>query len=201
MKILFTLLLISFIGFNTAKSQVTDTLYLAYKKPLMLLFDETPTFNSGSLDVLPQVNDGDNKLILRYAYEEEIPFKETNLFVQSGNKYYVFIIKHSETPKQFLFNYQTQQNQITLVSDGKKDSVITTTKKVEALQIDYAKQNQKKEANKKVQLVQDYYKINSSYVDYQKQEIFNKGVIGKGKVNLMLTNLYVLQDHLFLSLQ
>lgn len=189
-------LTILFILFSTLTyGQITDTLRLPYKKALILVFDEQPTFENGWNGIVPDVKEGDNKLVLRYGYNEEIDFPETNLFVQSGKNFYMFIVVHDENPKRFLFNYQNGIKNVNSTTKTESNPVIEANEMtdVASLKKENIIKNKKDSVNNK-------FKNNCEFINLEKQDIFNKGVIGKGKCSLILTNLYAQDDYLYLKL-
>lgn len=170
-------------------SQIQDTLGLPFNKALILIFDEQPSFELGVNHLSAKVLPGDNKLVLRYAYDDMKPFEETNLFVQSGNKYYMFIIKYEKVVKNYIHNYQSENLKI-----GYLGSSDTNTKKP---LIDVARENKRIQSEREAFVIDSSFRANALYVDIKEREYYNKGVIGKGRCQLMLTNLLVDDNHLY----
>lgn len=100
MKPLFKFLL--FVLPLSLQAQVTDTIEVSFTKSCYLLLPKPPKFDFGSEDVI--VRQSENKLIIQAGKED---FEETNLFVQVDETIYLFMIRYSQNPKQFIYNYSS----------------------------------------------------------------------------------------------
>ena len=93
--------------------QVTDTIEVSFTKSCYLLLPKAPKFDFGSEDVI--VRQSENKLIIQAGKED---FEETNLFVQIDETIYLFIIRYSNSPKKFIYNYSSTGNNQTNIGTG-----------------------------------------------------------------------------------
>ena len=202
------------------KSQeITDTIEVSYTKTAYLIFPEAPEVDKGSEDVIIRVYQ--NKVIIQAAIEG---FQETNLFVQSGSNFYMFILKYSSAPKKYLFNYQVRTNSIgstgviaekpsvviqdstsLLEASGKKEGLVDAYETQEVIipknneLIDYSvKNNELKKVSSKKK-TQTNLKVNCQWVEGKNQDIYNKGV-QKNKINFIATNFYVNEEYFYLKL-
>ncbi len=88
------------------QSGITDTIEVSLDFNVFLMFESNDiSFNFASPDI--KVSQSDNKLIVEGLLED---FYTTNMLVESDNKYYMFILKYSEIPKQLIFDYQKSNN-------------------------------------------------------------------------------------------
>ena len=176
-KIIVLILLIIF-GIM-GKSQVNDTIFLSFSKTAFLIFSNSITdVVVGSEQVL--VQEKENKIILQAAQEG---FEETNLMVQTGNRYYMFIIKYSDSPKKYLYNYQ----------DSKENSIVKNN--TATVVVDKMAEEKDKEKKMKKDSLNHLFAKNCQKVASASQEFFDLAET-KGGVSLVLTNMYV-DDDLF----
>lgn len=96
----FNIILIINLFITTGYSQVPDTIEVSYHKSIYLFFKEEVTFDVGSEDII--VKSADKKLIVQSRIEN---FKETNMIVQSGEKFYMFIVRYSDDIKRMVYDY------------------------------------------------------------------------------------------------
>jgi len=82
-------ILIIYLFNTTGNSQVPDTVEVSFHKSIYLFFKEEVTFDVGSEDII--VTAAEKKLIVQSRIEN---FKETNMIVNSGEKFYMFIIRY-----------------------------------------------------------------------------------------------------------
>lgn len=159
------------------RCQVNDTVFLSFTKTAFLIFSQ-PVKDAviGSENVLVKISE--NKIILQAAVEN---FEETNLMVQTGGKYYMFIIHYSNSPIRYLYDYQ----------DSKKDKSNKTNKVIvdELQQKETSKKETKKDSLNRLFLSKCKKVENSAQKFYDLAET-------KGGVTLVLTNMYV-DDNLF----
>lgn len=212
MKNIFLLFL--FILSIGVKAQITDTIELSFTKSVYLIFPSPPQMDKGSEDIL--VKAFENKIIVQAAAEG---FEETNLFVQSGPEYYMFILKYSATPKKYIFNYQVRKNFTSTVSAStplitekvNTPTISTSTQNTntntpnlpsEALgneMIDQLVYNTKLESQKVSKETKTTYETNAIWTNAQQQTLFNKGIVN-GKISFIATNLYVYENYFYLKL-
>lgn len=196
-KIYFIILLIIS---GSVSAQITDTIEVGFTKSVYLIFPQEASFDKGSESVIIKIQD--NKVIIQ-ALEEG--FEETNLFVQSGAEYYMFILRYSETPKKLLFNYQIRNNQVSnntpaannLSIDSKQNEVKPLVTGSEM--IDYNVATTKTATIKKEAEVNNLHKENSLWVQAQPQKLFNNGTV-EGKTTFLATNIYVYEDYFYFKL-
>ena len=206
------IILILFILFSLVlKSQeITDTIEVSYTKTAYLIFSEAPEIDKGSEDVIVRVFN--NKVIIQAAVEG---FEETNLFVQSGSNFYMFILKYSAAPKKYLFNYQVRSNSIgstdviqdstSLKASGKKEDLINAyeTKEVNIPKnnelIDYSVKNNQLEKVSSEKKTKTNLMVNCQWVDGKHKNIYDKGVL-KDKISFIATNFYVNDEYFYLKL-
>ena len=116
MKQLFKLLMLC-LPF-TLQAQITDTIDVSFTKSCYILLPKAPKYDFGSEDVI--IRQSENKLIVQAGKED---FEETNLFVQIDETIYLFIIRYSNSPKKFIYNYSsTNENNIKSNSAGSTNS-------------------------------------------------------------------------------
>lgn len=195
-------------------AQVTDTIEVSFTKSVYLIFPEATNYDRGSEDVL--IKNPENKIIIQAAVEN---FEETNLFVQSGPEYYMFILKYSTNPKKLLFNYQVRKNTTSSVSATapiitEKVNTSTTSPSTqtsntptpnlpsEALgneMIDQSVYTTKLESQKTTKETKTTHETNAIWANAQQQTIFNKGIVN-GKISFIATNLYVYENYFYLKL-
>lgn len=188
----FIILLLFVSGSLTA--QITDTIEVAFTKSVYLIFPQETSFDKGSEDIL--IKNPENKIIIQ-AVEEG--FEETNLFVQSGAEYYMFILRYSDAPKKLLFNYQVRNNQVsnsTPTTKVENNPNNQTPVLLNNEMVDYQVANSKSTENKKESEIKDLHKENSLWVQAQPQKLFNNGTV-EGKTTFLATNLYVYENYFY----
>lgn len=195
------------------KGQITDTIELSYTKSVYLIFSEEPKVDRGSEDVIVKVHE--NKVIIQAGVEG---FQETNLFVQSGSEFFMFILKYTESPSKFIFNYQVRKNTLEVKKRRIKEEVKASEKKEELVDgfhnpkkeevivieknnelVDYSKIIKEKEALEKKEKTTRDFKTLCQWVETKNQNLYNKGAI-ESKISFIATNLYVDQNHFYLKL-
>lgn len=195
---------------STLVAQITDTIEVSFTKSVYLIFPEATNYDRGSEDVL--IKNPENKIIIQAAVEN---FEETNLFVQSGPEYYMFILKYSENPRKLLFNYQVRKNTASTVSASTTiekvntnnystptNSTPTSTLPSEALgneMIDQSVYTTKLESQKTSKETKTTHETNAIWATAQQQTLFNKGIVS-GKISFIATNLYVYENYFYLKL-
>lgn len=195
---------------STLVAQITDTIEVSFTKSVYLIFPEATNYDRGSEDVL--IKNPENKIIIQAAVEN---FEETNLFVQSGPEYYMFILKYSNNPKKLLFNYQVRKNTAstgavtppTTINNNTPTTtsqIINPTTKLpsEALgneMIDQTVYTTKLESQKATHEAKSTHETNSIWANAQPQTLFNKGIVN-GKISFIATNLYVYENYFYLKL-
>ena len=147
-------------------SQVNDTIYLSFTKSAFIIFSSDITDAViGSEQVLVQQKG--NKIILQAAQEN---FDETNLMVQAGDKYYMFIIRYNPHPTKFLYDYQKHPEK----------AIITDEKEVKKI----------KQIQTKKDSLDSLYLENCKKVAAAPQNFFDLSET-KGDVSLILSTMYV----------
>src|SRR5688500_2347706 len=95
------------------QAQITDTIEVSFTKSCYLLLPKAPKYDFGSEDVI--VRQSENKLIIQAGKED---FEETNLFFQIDETIYLFIIRYSQNPKKFIYNYSSSGNNLSNAGSG-----------------------------------------------------------------------------------
>jgi len=120
-------------------------------------------------------------------------FKETNLFVQSGEEMRMFVIVYKQTPKTFIYDFQRNSkaivNSTNNISSNSKENIVIDVKKLET----------KLETQRVNKSADSLFTSNCSITADKKQDLFNKGVIAK-KMKVVATNFYVDNDYFYLKL-
>ena len=107
------LILIIYLLNTNGNSQVPDTVEVSFHKSIYLFFKDEVTFDPGSEDII--VTSADKVLIVQARIEN---FKETNMMVQSGDKYYMFIIRFVDDIERMNYDYtgkMVQHKEIVIV--------------------------------------------------------------------------------------
>lgn len=160
--------------FLNVNAKVIDTIYVSFTKPVMLVFENNVKITPGSEDIQAIANE--NTVVI-VALKEN--FEETNIFVQSGNIYYAFILKYSVSQDKYLYNFTEGTNSASAsVVDVSKSKV-------------YKKEGQKSEKEEQIEFL-------SSEVYNKKPNIYDIGDI-KGKIYFMLLNVCIKDEMMFLK--
>ena len=177
MKKLLIFLTLIFTSWFVGVGQVNDTIFLSFTKTAFLIFSAPITDAVvGSEQVL--VQEKENKLILQAGQEN---FEETNLMVQTGGKYYMFIIQYNEHPRKYLYNYQQTSKKI----PTEKNAVI----------VDQMAEKEKSKEQFKADSLKQLFQKGCERVAAGSQEFFDLAET-KGGVSLVLANMFV-DDNLF----
>jgi len=91
-----------------------DTIEISYNKTAFLIFNGNPTYMTAS-DMI-NIDTVGNKLAIYPEYRD--PFEETNLLVQVGSNYHLFIVRYNENVTDLFHNYQY------LTVAGDQDTVV-----------------------------------------------------------------------------
>lgn len=192
-------------------AQITDTLYIGFTKSIYLVFNESPIHHANSEDAGVEeiiVKTLDNKLIITAAIEN---FEETNMFVQDGARMYMFLLRYSNNPKKYLYNYQEAQiqplkqkvNNYTYSEPNKNTDINSntniSTSSNEDVIIDTKLYNTIETKRQEETIKQSSLENNATMVLNEPQKIYSKGV-NLGKVSLIATNFYVINDRFYLKL-
>lgn len=194
MKQLF--IIISILISSSVTAQVTDTLYIGFTKSIYLVFNETPIHHANSEDEGVEeiiVKPLDNKLIVTAAIEN---FEETNMFVQDGARMYMFLLRYSDNPKKFIYNYQN-----TAVVNVPNNT--QTTKEIETPEstlIDYQLKKQQTQTKETKENTKSEFENNSILVLNMEQKLFSKGS-KVGKTSIVATNINVHQNYFYLKIK
>lgn len=182
-------------------AQITDTLYIGFTKSIYLVFNESPIHHANSEDVGVEeiiVKTLDNKLIITAAIEN---FEETNMFVQDGAKMYMFLLRYSNNPKRFLYNYQqnnTSQNKNKFNNDVVSNEATEATENTTL--IDYQLKNEKTQEKEDKESIKSEFENNSILVLNLDQKIYSKGS-KVGKMSIVATNLNVHNNYFYLKIK
>ena len=170
--------------------QVTDTIEISLDFNAYLVFEsDNIKFNFGSRDI--KVDRSENKLIVEALMDS---FYTTNMIVECDNKFYMFIIKFSESPKKFIHSYIPKANIIT----GNKIEKKSIIKQLPIL-IDSSKIiTKKKEAFLKDSSEKEYKNI-SELMFYQPQKIKRIGAINNG-ITAVVTNINIIDNKTVIKL-
>lgn len=188
-KMLFLLLVVAS---TNIYAQVTDTIDVCFDKSCYLVFDSSVKFDFGSQGII--VRDAGNKIIIQAAEED---FPETNLLVQCGSEYFLFIIRYNEAPKKLFFNYQNKSTQ--KINNSSKVGV-GASKPIKNSELnDYTIINKKKHEQFVKDSLNAVYVPNCEKVMHKTQDVFNRGSIN-GKIQFALTNLYISKGNMYLKL-
>jgi len=192
-KIVFGIGLFLFLGCRfLATAQVSDTIEVGFTKSAFLLFnDKDLKFDCGNEEVL--VRHSENKLILQ---AEVADFEETNLFVQSGNEIFLFVVKYIDQPKKFLYSFISTPSKQELTANSSE--TIQPTDQVVASQASVL-QLTDIEKEKHEQVLSEY-KENASVFLNHPLRIINRGII-KYKINVYLTDIAIKDDTYYLKFE
>jgi hypothetical protein len=173
------ILLILTLGVKTgySQSQVTDTIYVSLDHNMYLIFDEEVKPMKGNQEI--EVIEQGNKIVVMAKIEN---FYETNLFVEMGDEYYMFIIKYEPKPKKFIYNYQTKNNT-----------------KPKAVSKDYSKENKRIEVKKETDSLRGLFKEIETKVNNKGQNVKALYLDSYGFKGI-ITNIYAHDDYIVLKL-
>lgn len=183
MKKLFALFIIVNQGIY---AQVTDTIEVGYTKSAYLMFEENKVvkYDCGSEDVL--VKNSDNKLVLQAGIEG---FEETNLFVESGNRVYMFIVVYNDKPSKYLYDYAGSNlvglNNQNFKVDSLEKSIIIKSKSSEEIKND--------------SLMKQYESVCDKILK-DSDRIMNRGVV-RYKIGIYLKDIVIYDDKMFLEFE
>jgi len=191
-KVFVCSILFLFLGCRFTMAQVSDTIEVGFTKSAFLLFnDKDLKFDCGNEEVL--VRHSDNKLILQ---AEVADFEETNLFVQSGNEIFLFVIVYTDQPKVFLYNFTSSKpTQLKEQQSEEQTSETTnhTASKSSVLELtDFEKEQHKKELEE--------YENNARVFLESASRITNRGII-KYKINVYLVDIAIRNDKYYLKFE
>lgn len=174
------LLLFVFVALGI-KAQIADTIIVDFTKSAYLVFDsEDVKFDCGSEDVIVRITG--NKLILQAGVED---FESTNLFVESGGKYFVFIVAYGDQKGKFLYNYANLKSSSKNVPG---DSIESGTK--EYLMVNTALKDS----------INSVYEKTCDRLISNQDRILNRGVI-KYKVSIYLRDMVIEDNKMYLEFE
>jgi len=173
------------------QAQISDTIEVGFTKSAFLLFnDKDLKFDCGNEEVI--VRHSENKLILQAEVSD---FEETNLFVQSGNEIFLFLIKYVEQPKKFLYNF-TASNSNTAKTNSENtqtNAQQNIASKASVLELtDFEKDQERK--------TKEIYNETAKTFLSSDLLITNRGII-KYKINVYLTDIAIKDDIYYLKFQ
>lgn len=173
-----------------AQNEPVDTIDVAYTKSSFLIFNEEPKYIPGSEDII--VQQIENKIIIQAATRD---FDETNLMVQVGADYHLFLVRYNENVKDFFHNYQRRFKRDHLVDS----SVIE--EKVDGGDLnplkDVTKLNEIKTGKQTKDSIVRYFKLRCDSVMEKQQEIRTLGVM-KYKYLAYVSNMYVDDNYFYI---
>jgi hypothetical protein len=181
MKVIFVCL-ICFVQ-NISYSQITDTIEVGFTKSAYLIFEEKSMvkFDCGSENVL--VKNSDNKLVLQAGIED---FEETNLFVESGNSVYMFIVKYAERPSRYLYDYAGSN----IISNENTTNSLNKVVYVKTKSADEVKKDS---------LVKLYGQF-AERILAEPDRIMNRGIV-KYKIGIYLKDIVIFEDKMFFEFE
>jgi len=162
--------------------QIKDTIYVSLEKAAYLIFDGTTKVDVGAEESVVVTNP-ENKVIVKGMAED---FLETNIMVQCGEEYFMFIVRYDESPKKLFFNYQKAVR-----NKAVEQSVRLSADEGEM--VDYAVKTKREAKLSEEDSVKSYYDEKAVKVLGESQDLSDRGAI-KGNVKFILTNLYVIDD-------
>jgi len=182
--IIYALMILPFLC--TAQQEKVDTIEVAYTKSSFLIFDSEPKYIPGSEDII--VQQIDNKLIIQAAVAD---FEETNLMVQVGADYFLFVIRYNDLVKDFFHNYQGMSNVVAQKSDT-ADTIKVANALVDRSAIVGAAKTKRYEDS-----VATYFKSRCDSVFATPQDIKTLGVM-KYKYLAYVSNMYVDDNYFYI---
>lgn len=172
--------LLSFLG----KSQVTDTVTLNYNNSAFLLFESDDLIFSAGVDVkLLHVSQFENKITIEMGH---VSFEQTNLFVECGNKVYMFIVKKGDPGSKFVYDYSGMKNAFSSTNDSNEVDPV-------------GKEILKGDISKKDSLELEYRKI-SEMLMVLDDRIYNRGIV-RYRLGIYLKDVRIFDDKLFFEFE
>lgn len=187
-KIISIILFLCTLQFSIA--QKIDTIEVSYTKTTILIFSSEVTSDDiGSPDVLIQ-KEG-NKVKLAAAIQR---FAETNLFIETSEGYYSFILKYKDSPKTLTKFYTAEQ-----VTYPKVEKIEIAPQKINfPTQANTAQNNHSNTATQDIDLQNRFF--NECELIARKSNSYNDVGVLSAKASCMLTDMYVRGDYMYFKI-